>query len=271
MRFILPFMLLFLAASCSNYQKIVKSNDNDFKFEKAVEYYEDEDYNKAIGLLTDVIPAFRGTQKAEQVNYYYAMAHYKMRDYTLASHYFKSFVTAFPGSENAEEFLFLSAYSKYLESPRPSLDQTPTREAIGELQSFINRYPQSERVADANELIDELRAKLEEKTFQKGVLYFNILDYRAAVTTFRNLLRDYPDTEYREQALFYIVRAHYEFAQLSIPSRQAERYREVTPAFELLLTQFPDSQYLAEAARMSETALSAIEELQSTEEITENN
>lgn len=264
-------MLLVLTASCSQYQRLLKSTDPELKLNAAIAYYENEDYQRAIGLLTEVIPAYRGTQMAETINYYYAMAHFKERDYTLASHYFRSFATAFPNSEHAEEFVYLSAYSKYLESPRPSLDQTVTREAIQELQSFVNRYPNSHRVEDAHAHIDELRGKLEEKNFQTGMLYLNIGDYRAAVTTFRTLIRDFPDTKYRERALFNIVQAHFDFAEMSIPARQVERYSEVMPAFNNLVRFYPESGFLPQATRMRDVALSEIERLQASEKITENN
>lgn len=263
------FCLLIVLSSCSKYQKLLKSDDNELKFEKAIEYYEDGQYGKSIGLLTEIIPAYRGTSRAETLNYYYAMAHYKQRDYTLASHYLRSFATAFPNSEHVEEFLFLSAYSKYLESPRPSLDQTFTMEAISELQSFINRFPASERVIVANGLIDELRFKLETKRFEKAVMYMRISDYTAAYTTFENLLRDFPDTSYREEALFNIILAHYEYASQSVPMRQIERFGEVVRNFQRLSRFFPDSQYMQSATNMKETAQQRINDLQAAIEVTD--
>lgn len=254
------FLLLF--ASCSQYQKLLKSDDVMLKKEKAIEYYNNEDYHRALGLLTDIIPAFRGTAEAEQLNYYYAMAHYKQGDYVLAAHYFKTFTQGFPRSEHAEEFLFMSAYCKYLLSPRPSLDQTPTREAIQELQTFTNRYPNSPRVLEANELIDELREKLETKAFDSAMLFFNIRDYMAAVTAFRNVIRDYPDTQYREEALFYILRSHFLFAENSIEARQLERYKNVLEAHRRLKNRFPDSEYLAVADRMLSTSQEQIARLE---------
>ncbi len=264
--------LLFIISSCSPYQKLLKSDDVELKFEKAIEYYEAESYGRAIGLLNDIIPVFRGSARAELLNYYYAMAHYKQRDYILASHYFRTFATSFPRSEHVEEFLFLSAYCKYLESPRHSLDQTSTREAISELQAFINRFPNSERVEEANTLIDELRLKLETKRFEAGILYFNLASYTAAVTTFDSFIRDFPDTRYREEALFYIIRAHYEFADQSIPARQIERFERVVESYRRLERFFPESQFMTQASRMKDTATSRIEVLQASlqEETTEN-
>ncbi|MFW5687558.1 MAG: outer membrane protein assembly factor BamD [Bacteroidota bacterium] len=256
--FLLPVLFLIIFASCSKYQKLLKSEDVNLKYEKAIEYYNEGDYHRSLGLMNDIIPAFRGTAQAEQLNYYYAMAHFKQKDYILAAHYFKTFTQGFPRSEHAEEFLFMSAYSKYLLSPRPSLDQSETHDAINELQSFINRYPQSERVERANELIDELREKLEIKAFESAMLYFNIRDYDAAVTSFQNLMRDYPDTEYREQAMYYILRSHFLFAENSIAARQLERYRNVEQAHGKLVNRFPETNYLESANQMLETATEKI-------------
>ncbi len=255
-------VFLFLFSSCSKYQKLLKSDDVMLKKEKAIEYYYNEDYHRALGLLTDVIPAFRGTAQAEQLNYYYAMAHYKQGDYVLASHYFKTFTQGFPRSEHAEEFLFMSAYCKYLLSPRASLDQTPTREAIRELQGFTNRYPESHRVEEANQLIDELRKKLEIKAFQSAMLYFNIRDYMAAVRSFQNVIRDYPDTQFREEAMFYILRSHFLFAENSIEARQLERYKNAVDAHRRLVNRFPDTEYLSQADRMLRTATEQINRLE---------
>lgn len=263
-------VLLFLGTSCSKYQKLLKSTDNELKLQKAIEYFEKEDYNRAIGLFTDVIPAFRGTQRAEEINYYYALAHYRVRDYVMASHYFRTFTQAYPMNEHAEEFLFLAAYCKYLDSPRSSLDQKTTLEAISEFQIFINRFPSSPRVEEANRLIDELRDKQERKILDQARLFFDLMDYVASVTTYNVLIRDYPDTKYREEALFNIVRAHYEYARNSIPQRQAERYQEVIAAHQRLVRQFPQGRFLAESTRLRDIAGSEIARLTQNEEITEN-
>jgi outer membrane protein assembly factor BamD len=258
---VLIVLLLLVLSSCSSYQKLLKSDDVMLKKEKAFEYYESGDYDKTIALLNDIIHAFRGTAEAEKINYYYAMAHYKQKDYIMAAHYFKTFTQGFPRSEHVEEFLFMSAYCKYLLSPRPSLDQTETQQAINELQAFINRFPQSTRVEESNNLIDELRFKLEQKAFNSAVLYFNIRDYMAAVTSFNNVIRQFPDTDFREEALFYIIRSHFLFAENSIQVRQLERYQNVVTAHARLLNRFPESKFLPEANRLLAVSQQQIRQL----------
>ncbi len=264
--FLILILLLFIAYSCK-FQRILKSDDHELKYRKAIEYYEEGDYDRAIRLFSEVITIYRGTAKAEDINYYFAMAHYKQGDYILASHYFKSFVTVFPRSKHAEEFTFLSAYCKYLQSPRYSLDQTVTREAIQEFQRFINRYPQSERVEKANRLIDELRLKLEKKRFEIARLYYDINDYRAAIRTFENLIYDFPGTDYEEKALFYIVKSYYEFASMSIPERQPERYEKTIEAYNRLVRNYPETKFLNDADRMLKNSKNYLENIEKPDEV----
>lgn len=244
--------------SCSDYQKLLKSNDYDKKYEKAVELYEEGDYYRALQLFDQVIPVYRGKERAEDLFYYYAYSYYNQGDYVMASYYFKRFAKSFPNSDRAEETWFMSAYCKYLESPRPSLDQKNTHEAIAEMQAFANRFPRSERLDRVNELIDKLRAKLEKKNYDKANLYFKMEDYQAAIVSFNNLIQDFPDTEYREEALYKILRAKYLYAKNSIRSKQAERYQEVVEAYDKLITFFPETEFLKEAAKYKEEALDFI-------------
>ncbi len=260
------FLALFLFNACSEYQRLLKSDDFELKYNRAIEYYEEENYGRAITLLTDVTPFYRGTAKAEEVNYYFAMAHYKMGDYMLASHYFKSFANAFPRSSHAVEFAFLSAYCLYLDSPRYSLDQTNTMQAIRELQRFTNRHPQSDRVEDANQLIDELRYKLEKKRFMSGKLFLDISDYMAAATTFKTFTQDFPDSKYREEATFLIIKAHFEFASNSILQRQEERFENVVDAHRNFIRRYPESNYLRDAERMKQHASEMITSFQEARE-----
>ncbi len=264
--YLISFLLIIVASSCK-YQKILRSDDPELKYNKAIEYFEEEEYSRAIRLFEDVIHIYRGTQKAEELNYYYAMAHYRNGDYILASHYFKSFVTVYPRSEHAEKFSFLSAYCKYLDSPPYSLDQTNTREAIQEFQSFVNKYPQSDRVEKANELIDELRLKLEKKNFEIAKLYYHINDFRAAIRTFNNLIMDFPGTQYEEEALFFIVKSYYEYASMSIPERQPERYEETVEAYNRLVRNFPESEFIKEAETILENANNNLEKQIGQEEV----
>jgi len=241
--------------SCSQYQKLVKSSDNELKYTKALEYYEKGDYLKSQQLFEQIQAFFKGTDKAEKISYYNAYCYYKQKDYILAGYYFRAFSTNFSTSTYAEEALYLSAYCSYLDSPRSSLDQTSTSEAISSLQIFINQYPKSERVADCNKLIDELRAKLEKKDIEIALLYYKMSDYKASIVSLTNVLKDYPDTKSKELILYSILDAKYQYAVNSIYDKKKERLGQAMDSFDELIAGFPVGDYSDEALAIKKNIL----------------
>jgi outer membrane protein assembly factor BamD len=250
--------IIVILASCGKHSKLLKGTDNDVKFEAAVDYFEQADYYRALQLFEQLMGAYRGTSKAEQLYFYYAYCYYYQEEYLLASYYFKRYAKSFPGGPRAEECLFMSAYCQYLLSPKYSLDQTSTHEAIKELQLFIDIYPDSERIETCNQLIDELRAKLEKKDFEIAKLYLKTEYYRAAITAFNNVIKDYPDTRNKEEILFYILKAYFNYAEKSIKDKQLERYQSAVEAYNDLKYLFPESDFLDDATDMHEDALEVI-------------
>ena len=156
--------VIFSLVSCSKYQRLLKSSDFEAKYKAAVDYYNKKDYYRSLQLLEELIALYRGTAKGEDVYYYYAKSNYGISDYLTAAYHFETFTKTFPSSPRAEECAYLNAYCYYLDSPVSSLDQDNTMQAIQQFQLFVNHYPQSEKVADCNRLMDELRFKLETTT-----------------------------------------------------------------------------------------------------------
>ena len=138
----------------------------------------------------------------------------------------------------------MNAYCYYLDSPKPSLDQTNTLLAIKELQAFADMYPKSDRIAESNELIDKLREKLELKDFNIALLYYRMRDYQAAITSFQNVLKKYPDTDRNEEILYNMAVAYFEYAERSIAEKQKQRYEASIESYNNLRFQFPESEYL---------------------------
>lgn len=254
------FLLLVIAVmgSCSEYSKVLKSNDLNYKFEMAKKYYNNKKYNKAFPLLDELLNLYRGTSQAEEVYYYYCMNLYKMEDYMLAAYHFKNFYRTFPQSRYAEEAAFMTGYCYYLESPVYSLDQTYTLKALNELQLYINTHPKSHRIDQCNELIIELRRKLERKNFERAKQYYNTMQYQAAVVALNNVLNDFPETSYREEILLLLLRSNYELARYSVESKKLQRFIETNTACDDFLERYPDSKFSKEAWEIKERAMSQI-------------
>jgi outer membrane protein assembly factor BamD len=256
--YILTISLLILSG-CSKYQKLLKSSDTELKYEMALKYYNETDYFRALQLLDELVILTRGTQKAETVYYHYAQCYYKQEEYMLASYHFKYFAKNFSRSKNAEEALFLSAYCKYLDSPKHSLDQSSTYEAINELQLFVNKYPESEKVEESNNLIDELRGKIEKKNFEIAKLYYNTEDYKAAIYAFENFLKEFPGTSFKEETMYLIMKSNFIYASKSIESKKQERFKNTLSAVDNFVSYYPESKHLKEAEQIKRRAKELLE------------
>ncbi len=245
-------IITFSLGACNEYQKVLKSPNVDFKYEKAVEYYENGEYQKAYPLFDELLLLYRGSDKAADVYYYYAMCSYELKDFILAAYHFKNFAKTFPNHPKTELAYYMVGYCHYLESPSASLDQDYTYKAMNDLQLFANLYPNSDKLLSVNELIDELRAKLELKAFDRAKLYFNMEYYQSAVVAFDNVINDYPDTEYREDALYFKTVAAYRLAEKSIQEKQLQRYIESRTAFKEFVDSYPESERAEELSKLFE-------------------
>lgn len=239
---------LFLAffSSCE-VNKILKSSDYEYKYTKAIEYYNKTNYTSAQTLFEELIPVFKGTDRAEEIYYYYAYCHYYLTDYALAGFHFRTFVRNFHNSKHAEECAFLNAYCYYLSSPRYSLDQTDTKNAIQEMQNFLNEYPESQRVDSCNILVDKLRGKLERKAYEIAKSYFFRNDWKAATPACENFMKDFPESAHNDEMTFMIIKSYYLLAKNSIESKKPERIEKAIVNYLKFVDLHPNSQFLPEA------------------------
>jgi outer membrane protein assembly factor BamD len=261
--FIFVVLLAVFAAGCkSEFEKIRISNDPARILAAGYDYYEKEDYLRAQTLFELILSQYRGTSEAEKLFFHYAYTHYNLRQYLLASHYFKNFANTFAYSDYREDADYLAGYASYKLSPIFRLDQKATETAIEEFQNFVNKYPNSERVAECNRLIDELRAKLEAKVYDQGRLYYDLKQYQAAIHSFENLLKDYPDSDKAEEVRFRIVESAFLYAENSIYERKKERYEEASEKYRNFVTKFRSSKYKQEVREIYTNAQKQIKILE---------
>lgn len=255
-------LALFVASCGASYNKLLKSGDFDKKLEAADKYYENEQYDKAIPLYEELIPIRKGTSSINDIYYKYAMAHYYQANYIIAGFHFKNIHDSYPNSVHAEESLYMSAFCDYMMSPEVPLDQSYTNDAIDAFQLFINSYPTSDKISEANQLIEQLRRKLEVKALNAAELYLKMELYKAAVTSLSNILIDFPDTRDAEKISFLVVKANYLYADNSIQKRQYERYKDVVAAFKIFEKKYPNSIHMSEALKYYEQTVDRISEIE---------
>lgn len=226
-------ILLFtlILSSCSEYQKALKTEEIGVKYDVATTQYDKGNYGKAIRLFEQIAPTYRGRPQAEKMFYMYSQSYLKTKQYYSAAYQFESFTSSYPKSEKLEEATYLSAFSYSKLSPRYSLDQVDTFKAIDKLQAFINVYPTSEYLAEANVIVKDLREKLEKKSFETAKQYNTISDHKAALVVLDNFIADFPGTKYKEEALYYKLDSAYKLAINSVDTKKAERLNSAKTAY----------------------------------------
>lgn len=251
------------AVSCNReLRKIEKSNDLEKKLAYADKMYGKKKYQMAQTLYEEMIPVFKGTEKFEGLYYKYAYCSFYLRDYTQAAFHFKNYLDALPSSPRAQEIDYQQAYCYYKLSPKVPLDQTNTMKAIAAMQTFINSYPNAEKSAEANVVIELLRRKLEQKDYNAAELYYNLGHYKSAGVSFKSLMRAYPDSEQSDNYKYMAIKAYYLYAKNSIPMRQKERYETVVTEFLEFSDRYPGSKLRTDAEKYFTLAKNNIKSLE---------
>lgn len=251
--------------SCSEYQKILKSDDPELKYNKAVEYFDKNDFMRASTLFDEISRYYRGTERSESILNYIARSYMGQKDYFSASEYYKTYVKTYPKGQYITEARFMVGYCYYLDSPDARLDQTATYNAIAAFQEFLDIHPESERVPEVNKLLDELNNKLAYKELLSAKLYYNLgnylgNNYLSAIVVSQNALKSFPANNYREEFSFIILEAKYQQAAQSIQEKLIERYRDTIDEYYNFINEFPEGTYRKDAEKIFNDAKKVVKD-----------
>lgn len=246
-------LLVVFFNSCNEYQKALKNEDIGIKYELGNKLFEAGKYSKAIRLFEQIATEYKGKPQAERLFYMFSQSYYKSHQYYLAAYQFGSFVSSYPRSEKLEEAAFLEAKCFSELSPVYSLDQADTTKAIDKLQEFIDRFPNSAYLAEANEIVKTLNTKIEKKIFENAKGYNTISDYKSAIVAFDIFVSDYPGTPFKEDALYYKLDSAYKLGINSVTDKMSERLQVAKTAYINLIKFKADTKYREKADEMLAT------------------
>src|SRR5574344_2895561 len=114
----LPFLFLaLLLSACSDYNKLLKSTDYDYKYEAAKSYFAKGQYSRASYLLNELITIMKGTDKAEESLYMLGMCYYNTKDYQTSAQTFIQYYQVYPHGTYTELARFHAGKALYLDTP----------------------------------------------------------------------------------------------------------------------------------------------------------
>ena len=244
---ILAAIALVALSSCkSQYEMLLNSNDADLKYEAAFTYYNEGKYSKAGSLFESLSVLTSGTERDDTVRYYWGLSNYKFKDYYTAETNFANFIESYPRSPFTSEARYLRLDCLYRSTLRYELDQTPTYKAITEISEYIIDFPKTPHLQECRDMLADLNDRLDKKAYEAAKLYFKMEDYKASRVALRNVLKDDADNIYREDILYYIAMSSYNFAHMSIPDKQKERYLTFVDDYLNFIGEIPESHYRKE-------------------------
>jgi outer membrane protein assembly factor BamD len=157
----------------------------------------------------------------------------------LAINEFREFLTFFPVSPRADyaQYKIGLAYTRQMLSPQR--DQTATREAIRELDVFMQRYPNSPLKSEAATLERMARDRLSQSEYEVGYFYARYNVCVGAVDRFRAILVSDPAFTNRDGVYFHMAEC---LLKMGAPA-------EALPWFERLTAEFQTSEFLERAKK----------------------
>ncbi len=242
--------LLVVMASCSTTSQIIQTGDVWTIYDYGVEEYEKGEWKKAKKYFEAIETYFTGSMREDTLAFYKARCYFKMDDFYTSTMLFDEFRRKFGRSVFIEDVEGMYALSYYYMSPAPNRDQSSTRTAIMTINEFLARYPESEQVDVFKQLQGELVLRLHEKSYLNAYIYQKIGRYKSAIVAFRNALKEYPESEFREEILYHIVLSSYDLASNSILAKKEDRFLDMRDAYYTFIAEYPESEFRKEADKM---------------------
>ncbi|MFI3289425.1 MAG: outer membrane protein assembly factor BamD [Rikenellaceae bacterium] len=264
---IVLFVCATLFAGCSTTYKVIQRGDADEIYNLALEKYEAEEWNKAAKLFTYVSSYYEGTNRDDSIKFFNARSLFKSSSYEIAAESLDEFRRQYGRSIFLEDAEGMFTLCYYYMAPGPTRDSAMITNAIMVINEFLSRYPNSAQAGVFTELREELIARLHEKSFANAYTYYKTEYYKSAIIAFKNALREYPDSKYREQISYYTVASAYELATKSVMSKKEDRFLDMIDSYYTFIAAYPESEYRDEVDRMLKKANNYIDSKAKGEEI----
>ena len=173
----------------------------------------------------------------------------------LAIAEFQEFLSFYPTHARADYAQYKLGMAHFRQMRSPQRDQTETRDAIREFETFITRYPNSSLMPEVRARLREARDRLSTSEFEIGRFYYRIRWYPGAIDRLTTLLKNDPEFTARDGVYFYLAETY----------MKVDRSAEALPYYERLVSEFEASEYLDDARKRIAALKNAPEKVSSSE------
>ena len=158
----------------------------------------------------------------------------------LAANEFREFLMFFPTNPRADYAQYRLAMTHFRQMRAPERDQTETRNALREFDTFFTRFPNSALTPEVRQNWRIARDRLSESSYRIGLQYYRQRWDPGAIDRFREVLREDPEFSGRDRLYYYLAESL---------SRSDNTRAEALPYFQRLIEEFPMSELRPDAER----------------------
>ncbi|HUK32815.1 MAG TPA: outer membrane protein assembly factor BamD [Vicinamibacterales bacterium] len=159
----------------------------------------------------------------------------------LAANEYREFLQFYPTNKRADYAQFKLGMTHFKQMRAAERDQTETKDAIHEFQTFMARYSATSSLTpEVKTRLREAMDRLGAADFQVGLFYFRQKWYPGSIDRFSALLKSDPEYSSRGDVYFYLGESY-----VKIKGREAQ----ALPYYEKLVTEFPKNEHLQNAQK----------------------
>jgi outer membrane protein assembly factor BamD len=187
-------------------------------YDRGVKELADENFTEATKYFTFVKSKFGFSKYSTLAELRLADTHFRAGRYPEAIDGYKTFARLHPTHEEVAsgycEFRVVQGHVKQMPTdwllapPSYEKDQTPAREALREVEAFVERYPDSRYLGEAHQLQTDIARELTRHELYVARFYLDRGNPKGAVFRMVGLRQRYPEAAYDAEVLWLLAQAY---------------------------------------------------------------
>ncbi len=235
--YIFPILFLF---GCGPDKPEYKERSAEDIFSKSVEYLDDTNWNASAIEFTEIERQHPESDLASRGMYMAGYAYFKAKKYQEAIGTINHFLKLHPAHKNVDYALYLKSMVFYDQISDVRREQLATVEALKTMLLLKDQFPESSYAKNIEAKIVMLKNYLAGKEMFNARKLQNEENYLGALKRFQLIIKKFPKTIMREEALYRIAEI---YTAIHLPN-------QVLAIKELLETNHPESKWTEKSKKL---------------------
>ncbi|MBI5642459.1 MAG: outer membrane protein assembly factor BamD [Deltaproteobacteria bacterium] len=227
-------LLAVVLIGCAGQKETMGQRDPKELYDAAVSAYVGERYEEAETAFKKLMEDYPLSRYSTEAQLMLGDVYYSTEKYDDAGSYYTNFAALHPSHPKAPYALFQKGMSHFKDVLSVDRDQTSTKKALFAFEDLTAIYPDSAYTVKARELKVFLKNRLAEREFYVARFYYKSKNYKGALGRFRDILKNFPDTDFIDTSLYYIGESYIKLGEKKLAEE----------AYSTLISNFPNSPFL---------------------------